>query len=171
MSAWNPALISINQARIWPPEMAALTIKQSKRPLFIMGSLLNIIPEKITEKSIKVAKKSNATVVATGGSNLALDKFEFKPDYTTGAVEIINNLKNPDWKGFDGKGNYDLVLFIGVPYYLGSQGLSTLKNFAPHIKTLTLCRFMHPNADMSYPNIPYEEWLDWLSKLIDHLDQ
>jgi len=170
MSAWNPALINVNQVRIWPPKKAALTIKRSKRPIFIMGSMLNIIPEKITEKSIKVAKKINVTVVATGGSNLALDKFEFKPDYTMGAVEIINNLKNPDWKGFDGNGNYDLVLFIGVPYYLGSQVLSTLKNFAPHIKTLTLCCFMHPSADMSYPNISYDEGVDWLSKLIDYLD-
>ena len=169
MSAWNPALISVNQASVWPPKMAALTIKQSKRPLFIIGSLLNNIPEEITKKSIKIAEKSKITVVATGGSNLALDKIGFKPDYTMGVVEIINHLKDPLWDGFDGKGNYDLVFFIGVPYYLGSQGLSTLKNFAPHIKTLTLCRFMHPNADASFPNMSYEEWLEWLSELEESL--
>lgn len=168
MSAWNPALISLNQASVWPPEMAAITIKQSKNPLFVMGSLLNDIPEEIAEKSIKIAKKRNIPVVATGGSSLTLSKLGFHPP-VIGVVELINHLKDPEWKGLDGKGNYDLVCFIGVPYYLGSQGLSTLKNFAPHIKTLTLCRFMHPNADLSYPNISYEEWLDWLDRLNDNL--
>jgi len=169
MTAWNSALVCSNPASVWPPEMAALTIKQSKNPLFVMGSLLNNIPEEIAEKSLEIAKKRNITVVATGGSSLTLTKLNHK-SRVIGVVELINNLKNPEWKGFDGKGNYDLVCFIGVPYYIGSQGLSTLKNFAPHIKTLTLCRFMHPNADMSYPNMSYEEWLDWLTKLIDNLE-
>jgi acetyl-CoA decarbonylase/synthase complex subunit epsilon len=169
MSAWNPALISIKPASVWPPEMAALTIKQSKNPLFVMGSLLNDIPEEIAKKSLEIAKKRNIKVVATGGSSLTLSKLNFKAE-VIGVIELINHLKDPEWGGFDGQGNYDLVCFIGVPYYLGSQGLSTLKNFAPHIKTLTLCRFMHPNADMSYPNMPYEEWVDWLTKLIDNLE-
>lgn len=169
MSAWNSALISTNPASVWPPEMAALTIKQSKNPLFVMGSLLNDVPGEIAEKCLKIAKKMDITVVATGGSSLTLSKMNFQARII-GVIELINHLKNPEWKGFDGKGNYDLICFIGVPYHLASQGLSTLKNFAPHIKTLTLCRFMHPNADMSYPNMPYDSWVDWLTKLEDNLE-
>lgn len=170
MTAWNPALSCTNQAKVWPSKMAALSIKKSKRPLFIMGSLLNEIPQEITEKSVQIAKNKDIPVVATGGSSLALSKSNFKPDDTMGVIEIINHLKNPQWKGLDGKGNYDLVCFIGVPYYIGSQGLATLKNFAPHLKTMTLCRFMHPNADMSCPNLNYEDWQVWLSEVEKDLD-
>ena len=170
MSAWNPALSCANEAQVWPSKMAALTIKQAKRPLFIVGSLLNDTPQEIIEKTLEIAKKRDIPVIATGGSNLAMDRSNYKPAKTMGVIEIINHLKNPHWKGLDGKGNYDLVGFIGVPYYLGSQGLSTLKNFAPHIKTLTLCRFMHPNADMSCPNLPYEDWLVWLDEVARYLD-
>jgi acetyl-CoA decarbonylase/synthase complex subunit epsilon len=48
---------------------------------------------------------------------------------------------------------------------MGSQGLSTLKHVAPHLKTLTLCKFFHSNADASFPNMKDEEWLKYLEKL------
>ena len=82
-----------------------------------------------------------------------------------GLVEIVNLLKDPDWEGLKGDGQHDLVLFVGVLYYMGSQGLSTLKHFAPHIKTLTICRFFHSNADASFPNMNEGEWLKYLEKL------
>ncbi|BAP61214.1 MAG: anaerobic carbon-monoxide dehydrogenase, complex subunit epsilon [Methanothermococcus sp.] len=170
MSAWNPAFTSPNQAMLCSPKIAALTIKKSKNPMFVMGSLLNVLPEEIAEYAIKIAKLKHMTVVSTGGSNLTLSKLNFKPQYIMGAVELINHLKDPTWKGFEGRENYDLICFIGVPYYIGSQGLSTLKNFAPHIKTLTLCKFMHPNADLSYPNMSYDDWIVYLSKLVKYLE-
>ncbi|ABR56060.1 CO dehydrogenase/acetyl-CoA synthase complex, epsilon subunit [Methanococcus aeolicus Nankai-3] len=170
MSAWNPALSSPNQAIICSPKIAALTIKQSKNPMFVMGSLLNVIPEEIAEYAIKIAKLKHMTVVSTGGSNIMLSKLNFKPHYNIGAVELINHLKDSNWNGFCGKGNYDLICFIGVPYYIGSQGLSTLKNFAPHLKTITLCKFMHPNADLSYPNMSYDGWVIYLSKLVEYME-
>jgi acetyl-CoA decarbonylase/synthase complex subunit epsilon len=81
-----------------------------------------------------------------------------------GAIEIVNLLKDPEWKGVDGEGSHDLVLFIGVTYYLASQGLSSLKHFAPHLKTLTLCKFFHSNADASFPNMSDSEWIKYLEK-------
>lgn len=160
----EPCHGGIKKASVWSPEMTALSIKKSRRPLFVIGSLLNSVPE-ITERVVKIVKRRGITVAATGGSASALKKAGLNDFNVIGAIEIVNNLKNPEWKGFDGKGNYDLVIFIGVPYYLGSQGLSTLKHFAPHIRTLTLCRYMHPNADMSFPNMEYEKWVKWLSEL------
>jgi len=82
-----------------------------------------------------------------------------------GVVEIVNLLKDPDWKGIKGEGQHDLVMFIGCIYYIASQGLSTLKHFAPHLKTLTICKFFHSNADASFPNMKDEEWLKYLEKM------
>jgi acetyl-CoA decarbonylase/synthase complex subunit epsilon len=168
MTAWNPALSSLRNATVMPPEMVASTIKKAKRPLMVVGSLINSIPEDITERIIKIVEKGDMEVALTGGSSLKVPKFRRRN--IIGLIEIVNNLKNPEWSGFDGNGNYDLVCFIGVPYYIGSQGLSTLRSFAPHIKTVTLCRYMHPNADISYPTMHCEEWLKWLDALIENLE-
>ncbi|QEF94814.1 CO dehydrogenase/acetyl-CoA synthase complex subunit epsilon [Methanothermobacter sp. KEPCO-1] len=169
MTAWNPALTSIRNATVMPPEMVASAIKKSERPLMVVGSLVNDLPHDILDRIVKIIKKGKMDVALTGGSGLRLN--ELRRKNIIGVIELVNNLKNPDWEGFDGNGNYDLVCFIGVPYYIGSQGLSTLKAFAPHLKTVTLCRYMHPNADMSYPSMKYTEWLRWLDELIDALEQ
>lgn len=166
MIAWDPAISNLNQALVMPPELVSLTIKKAKRPLLVIGSLIINLPD-ILEKIEKIIQKKEITIAATGGSSLVLkNNLKFN---TIGVIELINNLKNPKWKGFDGKGNYDLICFIGVPYYIASQGLSTLKSFAPHNKTITLCKFMHPNADISYPNLKHKEWLKWLDELIENL--
>ena len=66
----------------------------------------------------------------------------------------------------------DRILVIGggswgtsFANYLASQGLSSLKHFAPHLKTLTICKFFHSNADASFPNMKDEEWLKYLAKM------
>ncbi|GAB4381951.1 MAG: CO dehydrogenase/acetyl-CoA synthase complex subunit epsilon [Methanothermobacter thermautotrophicus] len=148
--------------------MVASAIKKAKRPLMVIGSLVNSIPDDITDRITRITEKGDMEVALTGGSSLKGDRFRRRN--IIGLIEIVDNLKNPAWKGFDGNGNYDLVCFIGVPYYIGSQGLSTLRAFAPHLKTVTLCRYMHPNADISYPNMSYDEWLKWLDALIENLE-
>ncbi|WP_457612363.1 CO dehydrogenase/acetyl-CoA synthase complex subunit epsilon [Methanocaldococcus sp.] len=165
---WNPAYVTPEVANIVSPKIVAMAVKRSKRPMFVLGSLLNTFPEEIAISTIEIGKilkeKYGTTLVSTGGSYLTLSKY-LEPDAKIGLIDLINNLKNPYWEGFDGRGNYDLILFIGVPYYIATQGLSTLKHFAPHLRTITLCRFMHPNADYSFPNLSNEEWLDYLNKL------
>ncbi len=63
------------------------------------------------------------------------------------------------------EGQHDLVIFIGCIYYIASQGLSTLKHFAPKLKTLTLCKYFHSNADASFPNIKDAEWFNYLETM------
>jgi acetyl-CoA decarbonylase/synthase complex subunit epsilon len=63
-------------------------------------------------------------------------------------------------------------MFLGFRTDLGEQGLSTLKHFAPHLKTMTLCKFYYPNASYSLPNIRKDEkWKELLDNLIAKLKE
>jgi len=74
------------------------------------------------------------------------------------AMDIANRLRDPKWKGFDGKGQYDVALFVGLPYYMTWLILSGLKHFSSNLKTISLDRFYQPHASWSFPNISVEEW-------------
>lgn len=57
MTAWNPALTSIRNATVMPPEMVASAIKKSERPLMVVGSLVNDLPHDILDRIVKIIKK------------------------------------------------------------------------------------------------------------------
>jgi acetyl-CoA decarbonylase/synthase complex subunit epsilon len=141
-----------------------MMLKKAKRPLMIMGPLVKDSP--VLALAAQIAEKWHIPLVSTGDAFKALNEVDVKSK-PYGVVEIVNLLKDPEWEGVNGKGQHDLVLFIGVIYYIGSQGLSTLKHFAPHLKTLTLCKFFHSNADASFPNMKDEEWIKYLEKLAE----
>lgn len=162
---WQPTVIAgPKQALLVTPETAEMMIQKAKRPLMVIGPLIKDSP--ILELATNIANKWNIPIVSTGDAFKSLNEVgvESKP---YGVVEIVNILKDPDWKGINGEGQHDLVMFIGVIYYIGSQGLSTLKHFAPHLKTLTLCKYFHSNADASFPNMKDEEWIKYLKKLAE----
>lgn len=160
---WQPTVIAgPKQALLVTPETAEMMIQKAKRPLLVVGPIINESPAQVF--AAKIAEKWNIPIVSTGDAFKSLTESGVH-SYPFGLVEIVNLLKDPDWCGVNGEGQHDLVIFIGVIYYMGSQGLSTLKHFAPHLKTLTLCKFFHSNADASLPNLKDEEWLTYLEKL------
>ena len=162
---WQPTVIAgPKQALLVTPETAEMMLKKAKRPLMIMGPLVKDSP--VLALAAQIAEKWHIPLVSTGDAFKALNEADVKSK-PYGVVEIVNLLKDPEWEGVNGKGQHDLVLFIGVIYYIGSQGLSTLKHFAPHLKTLTLCKFFHSNADASFPNMKDEEWIKYLEKLAE----
>ena len=162
---WQPTVIAgPKQALLVTPETAEMMLKKAKRPLMIMGPLVKDSP--VLSLAVQIAEKWNIPLVSTGDMFKTLNGADIKSK-PYGVVEIVNLLKDPDWEGINGEGQHDLVLFIGVIYYIGSQGLSTLKHFAPHLKTLTLCKFFHSNADASFPNMKKEEWIKYLEKLAE----
>lgn len=162
---WQPTVIAgPKQALLVTPETAKMMLQKAKRPLMIIGPLLNDSPVQVL--ATKIAEKWNIPIVSTGNAFKSLNEAGIQSK-AYGVVEIVNLLKDPDWKGVDGEGQHDLIMFIGVIYYIGSQGLSTLKHFAPHLKTLTLCKFFHSNADASFPNMKDEEWYRYLEKLAE----
>jgi acetyl-CoA decarbonylase/synthase complex subunit epsilon len=82
---------------------------------------------------------------------------------------LADRLCDPSWKGVDDKGQHDLMLIAGLPYYLEWIVLSGLKNFAPGLKTITLDNVYHPNASWSLANLSVKAWREQLISLIDHL--
>ena len=162
---WQPTVIAgPKQALLVTPETAQMMLQKAKRPLMVIGPLINNSP--VQALATQIAEKWNIPIVSTGDAFKSLNEagVSSKP---YGVVEIVNLLKDPDWEGLNGEGQHDLVIFIGVIYYIGSQGLSTLKHFAPHLKTLTICKFFHSNAEASFPNMKDEEWIKYLEKLAE----
>ena len=160
------------QAKVLTPVGAAKMIKRAKRPLFIVGSLVletELNGKSLMDYAIEIAEESKIPVVAVAHTPKGFSERGFQPDAYMPLINIIDRLRDGEWNGVKGEGQHDLVVFLGVLYYIGSQGLSTLKHFAPWLKTITLCRFFHPNANMSFPNMKEEEWGSYLDELIEEL--
>ncbi len=143
----------------------AMMIKKAKRPLLIVGP---DITDEIFQRILKFAEKG-ITIAATGNAIKRFIDAGYKGNNVKYAVlhELTQFLLDPEWKGFDGKGNYDLVVMIGTIYYHGSQMFAALKNFAPHIRAISIDRYYHPNADMSFGNLWKKE--EQHLKLLDEI--
>lgn len=167
-------LTGIKSARLIedPLEYANL-IKKAKRPLLIVGPLLLAsLPDGkvLMEYALEIAKAGNIPICATAQTSGKIKELGVKPECVYDAVEIVNALKDPDWQGVRKEGNHDLVLFFGIRSDLGTQGLSTLKHFAPHLKTMTLCKHHFPHANYSLPNFKKDDkWISFLDSLIENL--
>ena len=85
------------------------------------------------------------------------------------AVDIANRLSDSEWKGLDGKGQYDLALFVGLPYYMEWLILSGLKHFSPNLKTISLDLHYQPHASWSFPNLSVEEYEKSLEVIVKEL--
>ena len=131
---WQPtAIAGPKQALLVTPETAKMMLKKAKRPLLVLGPLAK--EEPLLSHSIEIAEKWDLPIVTTADTfKIYMDRGVETKAY--GVVEILNLLKDPEWNGIKGEGPHDLVIFIGGIYYMASQGLSTLKHFAPHLKTL-----------------------------------
>ena len=155
-------------------EYAAL-IKQAQRPLLVLGPKLleeSLGGRLLLEWALEIAKAANLPICATAHVKGKLVPLGVKPDSELDAVEIVNNLKDAKWQGVKKQGNHDLVIFIGFRTDFGNQSLSVLKHFAPHLKTMTLCKYVFPNADYALPNLRKDEdWQKFLEELISCLKE
>ncbi|MDI6775698.1 MAG: CO dehydrogenase/acetyl-CoA synthase complex subunit epsilon [Syntrophales bacterium] len=151
----------------------AKLIKRAKRPLLVLGPLLvkgSLNGRFLIEYAFEIAKSASIPICATGHVKVKMMEAGVKPDSEYDVVEIINALKDPDWMGVKKEGNHDLVIFFGIRSDFAEQGLSVLKHFAPHLKTMTLCKFYFPHANYSLPNIKKDEqWKEFLEALISNL--
>jgi acetyl-CoA decarbonylase/synthase complex subunit epsilon len=148
-------------------------IRKAKRPLLVVGPLLLGSTDDgrvLMEYALDIAKTCNVPICATAQTRGKLVELGVQPDSNYDAVEIVNALKDPDWQGVKKEGNHDLVMFFGIRSDLGTQGLSTLKHFAPHLKTMTLCKHYFPHANYSLTNFKKDaQWLEFLDSLITNL--
>ena len=148
-------------------------IKKAARPLLVIGPQaleVTINGKLFIEYLVEIARAGKIPICATAHTKKKLLELGITPESAYDLIEIINSLKDPEWKGVKGEGCHDFVLFGGVRTDLGNQGLSALKHFAPHLKTMTLCKYYYPNANFSLPNYrKNEEWKALLEELIKGL--
>jgi acetyl-CoA decarbonylase/synthase complex subunit epsilon len=146
---------------ITKPEIVAAMVKRAKRPILIVGhkaAETKLGEETLIEYFIRLAKATNIPVVATAHIVKEFIDRGFQPGAWMPAVDIANRLQDPDWRGLDDKGQYDLALFTGIQYYMEWVILSGLKHFSSKLKTISLDRFYQPHASWSFPNISLKEW-------------
>ncbi|HDI07649.1 MAG TPA: CO dehydrogenase/acetyl-CoA synthase complex subunit epsilon, partial [Candidatus Bathyarchaeota archaeon] len=93
----------------------------------------------------------------------------FKPAHMP-AVNIGSRLADPEWQGLDGKGQYDLVLLVGMQYYFEWLILSSLKHYAPYLKTISLDNVYQPHASWSFPNLSMGKWKEALNVVMQKLE-
>jgi len=146
---------------ITKPEIAVALIKKASRPLLIVGSYATerwMEGKQLIEYLIDFANASKVTVIPTAHMVGEFIKRGYQPAGFMSAMDIGNRIVDPEWKGLDGKGPYDLVMFVGLPFYMEELILSGLMHFAPDQKTMTLDNLYHPHASWSFPNATLEEW-------------
>jgi len=153
------------------PEISVAFIKKATSPLLIVGS--KAVTEMVEDKPaidfiIELAKASKVKVVATAHIVGEFVKRGYQPAAFMNAMDISNRVVDPTWMGLDGKGHPDLVMYVGLPYYMEALILSGLKHFAPDLKTMTLDNKYHPHASWSFPNASADVWASNLKVMISN---
>jgi CO dehydrogenase/acetyl-CoA synthase complex epsilon subunit len=87
------------------------------------------------------------------------------PDVYMNVLEVMDRVRDPYWKGFDGGGRYDLIIFVGMDYYFASQMFSLIKHFGHGTKSMSLEPRYQPNASYSFGNLNQELWEEEIGKL------
>jgi acetyl-CoA decarbonylase/synthase complex subunit epsilon len=151
----------------------AMLVKKAKRPLLVLGPKIltkSVEGRPLVEYAVDIAKTLDIPICATAHTKKKLLEMGVEPASSYDIIEILNHLKDPGWKGVKKEGNHDLVMFLGFRTDLGEQGLSTLKHFASHLKTMTLCPYYYPHASYSLPNFKKDsQWKEFLDSFITNL--
>jgi len=150
-----------------------MLVKKAKRPLFVLGPdtlTKSVEGRPLIEYAVDIAKTLDIPICATAHTKKKLVEMGVEPASSYDIIEILNHLKDPEWQGVKKEGNHDLVMFLGIRSDLGEQGLSTLKHYASHLKTMTLCPYYFPHASYSLPNFRKEaQWKEFLDNFITNL--
>ena len=148
---------------ITKPEVAVSLIKRAVRPVLVVGSEAvsrDLGGRLLIDYLIDFARASKVPVVATAHMVGEFLKRGYEPAGFMSAMDIGNRLVDPGWMGLDGVGAYDLVMFVGLPYYMEGLILSGLMHFAPGLRTVTLDNKFHPHACWSFPNAGVGVWAE-----------
>jgi len=143
------------------PEVAVALIKKATRPILVAGSYATdrwMEGRQLIDFLIDFARASKVPIVATAHMVGEFLKRGYEPAGFMSAMDIGNRLVDPDWRGLDGQGQYDMAMFVGMPYYMEGLIICGLKHFAPNLKTMTLDNLYHAHASWSFQNTTLEEW-------------
>jgi len=157
---------------ILKPEVVVAMVKRAKRPILIVGHLAAedySDDVKMIDYAIRMSKTAGIPVVATAHTISEFIKRGFHSAAYMHAMDIGNRLKDPEWKGLDGEGPYDLTLFMGLPYYMEFVILAALKHFSTNLKTISLDRYYNPHATWSFPNLSVKDWNESFKIILNKL--
>ena len=152
------------------PGVAASLIKKAERPLLVVGSNASNLGTRegdLIDTAIEMSRRM--TVVATGHMVGEFLRRGAKV-HSMSMMSLGDVLRDPEWKGLDNEGGYDLVIFVGTIYYMGWLVLSGLKNFAQSLTTLSLEPGYQPNATWSLGTTTNVEWRNTLEELLKQLE-
>jgi len=157
---------------ILKPEVVVAMVKRATHPILIVGhhAAEDYSDEvKMIDYAIRMSKIADIPIVATANTVNEFAKRNFRHAASMSAMDIGSRLNDPEWKGLDGKGPYDLALFIGLPYYMEFVILAGLKHFSTNLKTISLDRFYNPHATWSFPNLPVKDWNESFEIILNKL--
>ena len=141
-------------AKTYLPKVIGAIIKKAKRPLLVVGAELFDDPV-MFDKIIEIGK-TGIPIAATAHSVKGfVDRDYLDNVYQIGLHPLTAHLRFDDWIGLDGKGNYDVVIFTGIFYKFANAMFSTLKHFNRNIKRISIDRYYHVNADMTFGNMAF----------------
>ncbi len=151
-------------ARAVMPAVPGKMLAKAKRPLLIVGSEID---DKDILARVVVLGRAGIQIASVGDSFKYLSDKGLDAHYAN-MHALASYICDPEWRGLDGKGGYDLVTFFGITYYYASQAISAIKNFS-NIKVVSIDRYYHPNADMSFGNLKKEVFIAALDEVIAQL--
>ncbi len=151
-------------ARATMPAVSGKMLARAKRPLLIVGSQVH--DEDVLARAVAIGK-TGVQIAAVGNAYKSLGDKGLNVHYAN-MHALASYLCDPEWQGLDGKGNYDLVVFFGITYYYASQAISALKNFS-NIKVISIDKYYHPNAYMSFGNLKKDVFMEALDMVIAEL--
>lgn len=151
-------------ARATMPAVAGKMLAKAKRPLLIVGSQVH--DEEVLARAVAMGK-GGIQIAAVGNAYKSLGDKGLDVHYMN-MHALASYLCDPNWRGLDGKGGYDLVVFFGITYYYASQAISALKNFS-NIRVISMDKYYHPNADMSFGNLKKDVFIEALDMVIAEL--
>jgi acetyl-CoA decarbonylase/synthase complex subunit epsilon len=157
---------------ILKPEVVVAMVKKAGRSILVVGHQAAedySDDVKMIDYAIRMGKTAGIPVVATAHITSEFVKRGFQPAAAMSAMDIGNRLRDPNWAGLDGKGRYDLALFMGLPYYMQFVILAGLKHFSTNLKTISLDRFYNPHATWSFPNLPVKDWHESFEMILNKL--
>ena len=160
------------------PQIVSTMIRRAKRPLLVVGheSIMKELGEKkLIDYAIMIARAGKIPVVATAHIIGEFKRRGQEAAASMSFIEIGDRLKDPNWMGLDGNGQYDLVLVMGLPYYMSWLVLSGLKHFAlrgdKYLTTISMDRYYQPHASWSFLNLPVEKWMENLRNIAEGLEE
>lgn len=156
----NP--IPFEMAQIPGPEMAkpyqakviGAILKKAKRPLLVVGAELFDDPV-MFDKMIEIGKMGVPIAATAHSVKGFVERGYMENVYQIGLHPLTNYLRFDDWMGLDGKGQYDTVIFMGIFYKFANAMFSTLKHFNRNIKRVSIDRYYHVNANMTFGNMAF----------------